>query len=680
LKRIAVDIGGTFTDIVCIDEETMEIKVDKAQTTPSDLVVGVLNAVSKIIDQIDDVSAFLHGSTVAANALVERKGAKIGLITTQGFRDILEIRRVNRPDDKIYDIMWEKPQPLVPRYLRHGVNERIRFNGEILKKLDRNEVVQLAELFKANGIESIAVCLLHSYANPEHEQLIRDIIQEVWPDVYISLSSEVSREIREYERTSTTVLDAYIKKPVVSYLKKLDDSMKKTLNLNCDLLIASSAGGVSTVELIEKSPIQMISSGPAGGAIGARYLGEQLGIQNLLTADVGGTTFDVSLVVDGKNNLRNEAEILGYIAKLQSIDVRSVGAGGGSIAYVDEGGMLHVGPESAGADPGPMCYGKGGLKPTVTDAAVVTGLIDPDSFAGGEIKLDVELARKGIGEIAEKLKMDLNKTAEGILTVARNTMADVARQILVSEGYDPRDFTMVSFGGGGGLFATEVAQILNIPRVIIPPHPAVFSAWGMLAADVTNFFTKSYVCPTNELDIDKVNRLFAEMEDEARSLLKKANIKDDDITFVRAVDTRYQGQGHEIEVPLPIKEFEEDTKQYIDKNFDMLHEAKYGHKVQGGRETVTFRLRAFGKMKKLPMKEITSGGASPEQALTQVRNVFLGGSMHECPIYSRERLLANNVINGLAIVEEPTHITVVLPGQALAVDKYGNLVIELREG
>ncbi|MCC6675218.1 MAG: hydantoinase/oxoprolinase family protein, partial [Thermomicrobiales bacterium] len=471
--RIGTDIGGTFTDIVWIDDQSGEIAADKAPTTPADVVQGVMAAYEKANVEASAVGAFIHGSTVATNALVTGRGAITGLITTKGFRDILEIRRIDRPDDHIYNIFWEKPKPLVPRRRRLEISARMMFDGTVLSPIDETEVRVVTEKLLEEGVDSIAVCLLHAYADPSHELAVRAIIRDIDPDLYVSMSHEVAREIREYERTSSTVIDAYVKKPVVSYLDRLETRLRDEAGLANPPLIANSTGGVSTVDAISRAPIQMMESGPAGGAIGAAYLAEKLGMPNLVTGDVGGTSYDVSIVVDGKTLLATEHDLLGYTAKVSSIDVRSVGAGGGSIARVDAGGRLHVGPSSAGADPGPMCYDRGGDAPTVTDAAVVTGLIDPSLFAGGEMKLRSELAQQGIAPIAEQLGLCTDEAAEGILTVARNNMANVTRQTLVGQGHDPRDFALLAFGGGGGLFASEVARTLDIPHVIIPRHPAV---------------------------------------------------------------------------------------------------------------------------------------------------------------------------------------------------------------
>ncbi|MGH2550989.1 MAG: hydantoinase/oxoprolinase family protein, partial [Thermomicrobiales bacterium] len=473
-----------------------------------------------------------------------------GLITTLGFRDSLEIRRVDRPDEHIYNILWRKPEALIPRRLRLEISARIKFDGTELAPVVRSEVEIAVETLRAAGVDTIAVCFLHAYADPKHELAVREIIQELWPEVYISLSHEVAREIREYERVSSTAIDAYVKRPVVGYLRRLQTSLTEEIGLGSDPVVANSAGGVSTVDAIAVAPIQMIASGPAGGAIGAAYLSEQIGMPNLVTGDVGGTSYDVSVVVGSKTMLRTEHDILGYAAKVSSVDVRSVGAGGGSIAFVDEGGLLHVGPGSAGADPGPMCYGKGGTRPTVTDAAIVAGLIDPARFAGGEITLRVDLAHEGIEGVANQLGLDKYATAEGILTIARNNMANVTREILVGQGYDPRDFALLSFGGGGGLFASEVARALNIPTVVVPNHPAAFSAWGMLSADIIGSFARSYLRPINDLDVTAVQALYDEMEQAASALMEQANIDPARVALERSIDARYEGQGHEVEFPI----------------------------------------------------------------------------------------------------------------------------------
>jgi N-methylhydantoinase A len=674
---MATDVGGTFTDIVWVDEVTGEVRADKAQTTPRDVVQGVLDATRKTAVEPGEIEMFVHGSTVATNALIVKGGGTAGLITTKGFRDSLEIRRVDRPDEHIYNILWRKPEPLIPRRLRLEISARMRFDGVELAPVVRSEVEAAVEELRTAGVDTIAVCFLHAYAEPSHELAVRDIIQELWPEVYISLSHDVAREIREYERVSSTAIDAYVKKPVVGYLRRLSSALTQEIGLASDPVVANSAGGVSTVDAIAVAPIQMIASGPAGGAIGAAYLAEQIGMPNLVTGDVGGTSYDVSVVVDGKTMLRTEHDILGYAAKVSSVDVRSVGAGGGSIAFVDDGGLLHVGPASAGADPGPMCYGKGGTRPTVTDAAIVAGLIDPERFAGGEITLRVDLAHEGIESVAEQLHLDKYATAEGILTIARNNMANVTRQILVGQGYDPRDFALLSFGGGGGLFASEVARALDIPTVVVPNHPAAFSAWGMLSADIIGSFARSYLRPIEELDVAAVQALYEEMEVAAAALMEQANIDQSRVVLERSVDARYEGQGHEVEFPTNHLPLDGTFREALASSFDSVHEARYGHSMSSERETVTFRLRAFGQMQKLRIDELPVGSGDPSAAIKSTRDIYMAGAMHSSVIYDRAKLLSGDTISGPAIVEEPSHITVVFPDDSLTVDRFGNLLITI---
>ena len=677
MKRMATDVGGTFTDIVWVDTETGEVLADKSPTTPRDVVQGVLEATRKTKVPSAEIGQFVHGSTVATNALIVMGGAQTGLITTKGFRDSLEIRRINRPDDHIYNIFWKKPAPLIPRALRLEVTERLRFTGEVMAPVNRADVEAAVATLKAAGVETVAICLLHSYANPAHELEIRDIVKELWPEVYVSMSHEVAREIREYERVSSTAIDAYVKKPVVSYLRRLQRSFQDDMGIEHDPLIANSTGGVSTIDAIERAPIQMLASGPAGGAIGAAYLSTITGFRNLVTADVGGTSYDVSVVVDGKNVLRSEHDILGYVAKVSSIDVRSVGAGGGSLASVDEGGLLHVGPASAGADPGPMCYDKGGTKPAVTDAAVVSGLIEAKRFAGGEMSLNADLSRQGVGTIADALGIDIDRAAEGILTVARNNMADVTRQVLVGQGYDPRDFALLGFGGGGGLFACDVARNLDIPTVVIPNHPAAFSAWGMLSADIVGTFARSYVQSIAEIELATLQALFVDMEAEANALMEEAAVPADRVHFERSVEARYEGQGHEVEVPMEGLFLDESIRETLARRFDERHHIRFGHEMPSARETVTFRLRAFGAMTKLAIREIEQGGHDASSAIRETRSVHLDGARHETGIYDRRNLKAGNVIAGPAIIEEPAHVTVVFPSDTLRVDSFGNLIVTL---
>jgi N-methylhydantoinase A len=669
--RLAVDIGGTFTDIVYIDDDTMQIVVDKVRTTPEDPGHGVLEAIKKIKVEMAKISIFTLGTTVGVNTLVQRKGAKVGLITTQGFTDVLEMARADRKE--LYNYLWKKPKPLVPRHLRLGVSERTDYLGQIVKELSEEEVEEVVRKIRERGVEAIAVCLLHSYANPENEQKIGKILTRIWPEVTVSLSHQVAREFREYERTSTTVIDAYIKKSVVVYLERLSKNLKD-MRFAGQLLVASPRG-VLGIGAVKEKAIATLNSGPIGGAAGAAYLAKLLGVKDLVTMDVGGTSFDVSMIKDGMNIERYESELMGYPVLIPGVDMRSIGAGGGSIARVDPGGMLVVGPESAGAEPGPMCYGLGGGELTVTDAALVNGLIDPNYFVGGEIPLDIDLAKKGVGDVSMKLGLSLNKAADGILAVAKDSMTTATREILIGQGYDPRDFVIMAYGGAGGLFATSIARDMGISRVIIPTSPGVFSAWGMLTTNLVNSYAQTHFRSMDTLNIRELEKIYQDMENSGLEMLREENIPENAVEFIRSLDMCYEGQGHYVELPLPNVRLGEDVKLEITNAFHRFHEIKYGHQLDAPPRVTNVRLKAIGKIKDIQISEVEQGKEVPPSALKPKRKVYLGGDFVECQIYDRYKLLYGNVIDGPAIVEEPLHTTVVMPEQTLNVDKFGNLII-----
>lgn len=671
MKRLAVDIGGTFTDIVYIDEDTMQIVVDKVRTTPDDPGRGVLEAIKKSKVDTAKITIFTLGSTVGLNTLVQRKGAKVGLITTQGFTDVLGMARGDRKE--LYNYLWKKPKPLVPRYLRLGVSERTNYLGQIVKELSEEEVVEVAQKLRENGVEAVAVCLLHSYANPENEQRIEKILTQIWPEVSVSLSHQVAREFREYERTSTTVIDAYIKKSVVIYLDRLGKNLRE-MGFAGQLLVASPTG-VLGISAVKEKAIAALNSGPTGGAAGAAYLAKLLGVNNLVTMDVGGTSFDVSVVKNGVNIEKYESELMGYPVLIPGVDVRSIGAGGGSIASVDPEGLLVVGPESAGAEPGPMCYGLGGREPTVTDAALVNGLIDPNYFVGGEVSLDIDLAKKGVGDVSKKLGLSLNEAADGILAVARDNMTTATAEILIGQGYDPRDFAIMAFGGAGGLFATSIARDMGISRVIIPPNPGVFSAWGMLTMNLVHIYAQTYFRSVAALDLQELGDIYQDMENSGLEMLKEENVSRNTIEFIRSLDMCYEGQGHYVEVPLPDRELGVDAKVEIINAFHRFHEIKYGHRMDAPPRIINVRLKAIGKIKEMQIREVGQGKGIPSSALKSERKVYLGKDFVECQIYDRYKLLYGNIIHGPAIIEEPFHTTVVMPDQTLSVDKFGNLII-----
>jgi N-methylhydantoinase A len=673
VKRVAVDIGGTFTDIVYIDEATMEIVVDKVRSTPWDIGQGVVEAIKKIKVTMSEVDLFIHGTTAGINTIVQKKGSKIGLISTKGFTDVLEMTRGDKKE--LYDYMWKKPKPLVPRYLRVGVSERTNHLGEIREELDEREAKEIIEKLKEHGVEAIAVCLLHSYVNPENERRLGRIIEKVWPEVTFALSHLVAREMREYERTSTTVINAYIGKAVVHYLSRLSENLKEVGFLGQLLVLGPS--GVLGVDAIREKAIYTLASGPIGGAAGAAYLAGLCGIQDVVTMDVGGTSFEVSVIKDGVNVEKHQTEIMGYPVLMAGMDIRPIGAGGGSIARVDAAGLLTVGPESAGANPGPMAYGMGGAEPTVTDAALVNGLIDPDYFLGGEIRLDLDLAKKGIRDIADKLALRFHETADGILSVARNNMTTATMEILVGQGLDPRDFVLMSYGGAGGIFAANLAQDMSISRIIIPPAPGVFSARGILAMNLVHTYANAYVQAMDELNIQELEAIYRDMEHSAFKLLIAEGISEDAIECARSLDICYEGQRYYIETPLPPGKLNENDKIILEirDSFERLYEKRYGHLMKAPLRTINARVKATGKIKEIPLSEMKKGTEIPRTAIKKKRKVFLEGELFESQIYDRSGLLWGNTIDGPAIIEEPFHTTVVMPNQTLHVDKLGNLII-----
>jgi len=671
MKRLAIDTGGTFTDVVYIDDDTMEITVDKVSTTPDDLGRGVLNAIRKINADTREIAIIIHGTTAGLNTIAQRKGAKVGLITTKGFIDILEMTRSNRKE--VYNYLWKKPKPLVPRYLRLGVTERTSYKGEILEKLDEKETKEIIRRLKIAGVEAVAVCLLHSYANPQNEATIGEIINQVWPEVDVFLSHQVARERGENLRANTTIISAYMGKAVIGYIDRLYDSVKD-MGFSGQLLILGLSG-VLGVEAAREKPMYSLASGPVGGAAGAAYLASLCGYDNVVTMDVGGTSFDVSIIKGGVNLEKHDSESLGYPVLAAGIDIRSIGAGGGSIARVDTAGLLTVGPDSAGANPGPMAYGQGGEEPTVTDAAMVNGLIDPYYFMGGEVRLDIDLAKQGVSEIAEKLGLSLNEAADGILAVARSNMTTATIEILIGQGYDPRDFTIMGYGGGGGLFVGNIAKDMAISKIIIPRSPGVFSARGILTMNLVHTYSRTYLRKVNDLDIKDLEGICQSMEQDTAGILSTEGMTTEQIEFVRSADMSYESQHYYIETPVPCGRLSADTRKTISESFEALHEARYGHRIDSPLIITNIRLKAIGHIKKLPMTGIEQGREIPPEAVKPSRKTYLEGKLAETQIYERDLLLAGNVITGPAIVEEPFHTTVVMPGQTVQVDRFGNLIL-----
>jgi N-methylhydantoinase A len=676
-SRLAIDIGGTFTDIIVLNEDTQEIYWSKTPSTSGEPSIGVMSGVDKAMVDLGEVTTFIHGSTLAINACLERKGAKTGIITTKGFRDIFEIGRTDIPETEMYNLLYQRPPILVPRYLRLEVTERVNAKGEIAQELDENEVKEAIEKLVREGVQSVAVCLLHSYANPVHEIKIRDIIRSYYPELYVSLSHIVCREYREYERTSSTVIDAYIKPIVENYLDKLEQHFQKR-GFGGKFFIARSGGGAMAFETAREYPIHSILSGPAGGLLGASYLSRKTGYRNLLTMDMGGTSFDTSLIVDREPETKSETKLETLPILLSVYDIRTIGAGGGSIAWIDPGGLLRVGPESAGADPGPVCYGKGGEEPTVTDSAVCLGYIDPNFFLGGDIKLDAEAAERSIKtKISGRLGMEVTEASQGIASIVVANMAGACREIMMEKGYDPRDFAVLAFGGAGPMFATTIAEELGIPTVIVPPASGNFSALGMLMIDVTHDFSQTHVQLLERITMKKIEEIFKNLEEKGGKVLSEEGVPQPRRKYLRSLDMRYKGQEHTVNVPLA-EQNPTTNKQALQEHFEELHERRYGHRMQDPVQIVHLRVKATGIMDKPEIRQIEEGTKDePQGALKGERQVFKDGGLTTYKVFNREKLLAGNILSGPAIVEETTSTTVIHPSQSLKVDQYGDLIIRI---
>jgi N-methylhydantoinase A len=677
--RIATDIGGTFTDLVHLDEASGSVGLAKASTTPPDFERGVLAALKRIEQPLTDVSSFSHGTTVVINALTERKGSKTALITTRGFRDVLEIGRSNRPD--LYNLRFTKPQPFVERYLRFEISERVDHRGRVVLPLLEDEVLRAVERMRLLGVEALAICFLHSYANPAHEKRAAEIVQAALPGAFVTMSHEITMEWREYERTNTAVLNAFVQGAASTYITKLRNVLSKR-GIGEGLYIMRSNGGTMSFERALQTPIHMVESGPVAGVIGATVVGELTGTRNVITLDIGGTTAKTSLVQGGEPKITTDYRIEqtqlwpGYPIKVPVVDIVEIGAGGGSIAWFTERGSLSVGPRSAGAIPGPACYPHGGTEPTTTDANLLVGRIDPDYFLGGEIAVSIKRAAAALEKIAGQLKIDAETAALGVIRIANNNMINALKLVSIRRGYDPRDFDLVAFGGGGSMHAAALAAELRIGRVIVPPCPAHFCAWGMLMTDLRDDLLRTHVMRTDEATPEILDAIWAELEAEAIERFENEGFPRDRLRFARHGELRYRGQEHTVRVSLPAGYHDIATIAEIENRFHQVHEQAYTFQLSVPIEFVTFHLSAFGFVEKAQMPRLALQDADVERALRGHRLVhFDEAGQHETPIYERERLGVGSQLSGPAVVEDPAASTVVFPDQRLSVDEWGNLII-----
>ena len=672
--RLAVDVGGTFIDYVLLNERTGDISIDKEAAYRDEISRQLFVGYDRIVGEDADVKRLIHGSTLAINTILQEKGARAGLITTAGFRDVLEIGRGNRTD--IYDFFWTPPAPLIPRHLRREVAERVDFEGEVVEPLDTGGLLEQARfLVEEGGVEVIGICFLHAYANPVHEREAADLIRAAHPGVYVTASHEVASEWREYERTSSTVLNGYVMPIVSRYFSEVEADLAGR-SFDGDLAVMQSNGGVMPTDVCMRIPLRTLESGPAGGVVGARALAEAIGEPNVICADVGGTSFDVALVHDGEAIERFRTDVDRRPVLAPTVDIISIGSGGGSIAWIDERGVLRVGPESAGSRPGPACFGGGGTRPTVTDCNLLLGRLDPERFLGSRMRLDTAAAEAAVATVAEPLGMTPAEAAAGVIRLAETDMTYALRLMTVERGYDPRSFALLAYGGGGGLFAAALLDELEIPRAIVPAAAAVFSAWGLLFADYREDAALTrVVAVTAGTEADFIE-LVAGVRSEAAAKLALHGLPEADGLVAARADVRFAGQEHTLSVPISGTGSPVDVVDELRREFATRHRAHYGQADESRDiEVVTIRATATARVPhpELRAEEGGGGGAGPRET----RPVWFSSldGFADADIWSRSDLGPGDTVSGPAIVEEWNTTIPVGPGQRATVDAYANLVI-----
>ncbi len=675
--RVGVDSGGTFTDLCLFDDETGRVEVWKVASTPDDpsrgIATGVAEGIARVGAAASSVAYFGHGTTVATNALIQHRGARTGLITTDGFRDLLEIGRQKRPD--LYDLMVDKPTPLVTRDLRLEVPERLRHDGSVETKLDEIAFRDAVRRLRAAGVQSIAVCFLYGFINTTHEEIASRIMLEEFPEGFCCVSHEVAPEFREFERLSTTVVNAYLGPVMRGYIQRLGERLRE-LKINATPHLTQSNGGVISFEQAERLPVRTVLSGPSTGVVGAREVGRLAGYPDLITFDMGGTSTDVALLSGGESRLTGEAIVHGYPIKAPMLDIHTVGAGGGSIAYVD-GGLLKVGPRSAGADPGPVCYGLGNTEPTVTDANVVLGLLNPRYLLGGRMEVHRDLAEAAIGRLAATLGLNPMTTAMGILSVVTANMTRAIRVISVQRGYDPRDYTLMAFGGAGPLHAARLAKELEIKRILIPRNPGILCAMGLLLTDLRSDFALTRLRTFGPDALPDMIDAFRTLTARALDWFVHEGIDVANRRLSRTVDMRYAGQNYELSVPLPDGEIGPHSLTALAGAFAAIHRRLYGFATDDEPvQLVTFRVEATGLVPKATFHPQAATEADARQALIGERSVWSMEAFVPCPVYDRDRLRAGDRFVGPAIVEQMDATTFVPNGMKANVDAWLNIVME----
>ncbi|MFB0840896.1 hydantoinase/oxoprolinase family protein [Paenibacillus oleatilyticus] len=679
---VGVDVGGTFTDVTLVDTRSGEILNHKVPSTPDDPSRAIMNGVEQILElngvSVSEVRYLAHGTTVATNSLIERKGALTGLLVTEGFRDLLEIGRQTRPG--LYDFFKEKPEQVIPGHLRLEVDERLYADGSLRKPLDPDRLREAIERLKQEGVQAIAVCFLFSYLNPEHEKQAVEEIRRQFPEAYVSASHQVVPEFREYARLSTTALNAYLGPVMQRYMENFQQSVRKA-GIPVDPYITQSNGGIISIQESVSNPVRTAVSGPAAGVVAASHLAELTGYKNMITFDMGGTSADFSLIENGDPKISMEREVEGFPARIPMLDIHACGAGGGSIAWLDAGGALKVGPESAGSMPGPAAYGRGGTRPTVTDANTILGRLNPDGILGGRMALDVEASKRAVQEhLCARTGLSLLEATMGILTVVNANMTRAIRLISVEKGYDPREFTLVSFGGGGGLHCGALARELGIPRILVPPSPGTFCSLGLLVTDVRSDYVRSMLLESAGGSMETIRGLFSSMIQEGAAMLEKEGIPEPKRRYVLGLDLRFKGQNYELTLPVEWSELTDEGVQGILTRFHEQHEKNYGYSNRAGViEFVNYRVTALGELPKAALRRTEESGGRSVQP-TSRREVYFAETdrpgYYDTAIYQRSELAPGDRLAGPAIIEQMDSTILILPGQTAGVDPYRNLVIQ----
>jgi len=681
--RLGVDVGGTFTDVLLINEADSSFHVAKVPSTPADSSIGVLNGIARVCDaaQIppDAIQNVMHGSTVATNAILTGKGARVGLVTTKGYRHVLQIARSFVPGGLGAWVIFNKTPPLAPLALTVEAHERIGAKGEIVETLDEEKLRQSLQFLKRRGIDSLTISLINSYTNDAHEQRAGQIAKEELPDIPISLSSQVIPEMQEYERTITTVCNSYVRPIVSNYVRNLSRELGKTSG-DVNLHILRSDGGLTSPAGAETVPVNLLMSGPAGGVTGALWIARQAGFDNLLTFDMGGTSTDVCLVRDGVAQIRRETTVGDLTVRASSVDVRSVGAGGGSIAHVPElTKALRVGPESAGADPGPAAYGKGGNAPTVTDANVVLGYLPETSLLGGDLAIEKEKAAAAVDQIAHALDFSTERAAAGIYDIVNETMIGALRLVSVQQGFDPRDFALVAFGGAGPMHANALARILGCWPVIVPPSPGVLCAYGDATTRTRDEASRSLMRRFSETSHEDVRTILEELAEQASKSLDEDGIPRADQSVLFEIDVRYAGQVLHLTVTVALEDLRRDGLGGVEQAFDELHRRLYTFALDMDREIINLRAIVQGKETAFRAARIAAGASDPSAAYVREQTIYVDGGHRDVPVYDRAKLAASNVLEGPAIVMQLDSTTVVLPDHEGEIDAIGNILIRPRQ-